>query len=65
VRFSVWSESEERAEAEAAVSLDENEAERLAYFLRYPERNPVASRGLRSIFKDLRPTYFSDTPGAR
>ncbi len=61
VRFSVWSETEERAEAEAAVSLDEHEAERLAYFLRHPERNPAASRGLRSIFRDL-PTYFAQAP---
>jgi hypothetical protein len=33
VRFSVWHESEEVARAEAAVSLDEAEAARLARFL--------------------------------
>lgn len=33
VRFSVWDESGELVRAEAAVSLDEREAERLADFL--------------------------------
>ena len=33
VRFSVWHGMDDRAEAEAAVSLDEDEAERLARFL--------------------------------
>jgi hypothetical protein len=33
VRFSVWQEDAESAEAEAAVSLEEGEAERLARFL--------------------------------
>jgi hypothetical protein len=33
VRFSVWSQSRESARAEAAVSLDEAEATRLALFL--------------------------------
>jgi hypothetical protein len=33
VRFSVWRESSGSATAETAVSLDENEAERLARFL--------------------------------
>jgi hypothetical protein len=33
VRFSVWSEEARRPTAEAAVSLDEDEAERLARFL--------------------------------
>jgi hypothetical protein len=33
VRFSVWADRGERAEAEAAVSLDEGEAQRLALFL--------------------------------
>ena len=60
VRFSVWNDSADRAEATAAVSLDEHEADRLAYFLRHPERNPVAAPRLRSIFRDLRTTYFSD-----
>lgn len=60
VRFSVWSESEERAWADAAVSLDEHEAERLASFLGHPKRRPVGSRGLRSILRDLRPSYHRD-----
>ena len=40
VRFSVWNESGEHAEAEAAVSLDEREARRLAGFLRDSEPAP-------------------------
>jgi hypothetical protein len=36
IRFSVWSESEEQARAEAAVSLDEEEACRLGTFLLEP-----------------------------
>jgi hypothetical protein len=37
VRFSIWSETDDGARAEAAVSLDVDEAARLAAFLR-PER---------------------------
>ena len=33
VRFSVWSETDDSAEATAAVSLDEDEARRVASFL--------------------------------
>jgi hypothetical protein len=33
VRFSVWAESDSRARAECAVSLDDVEAARLAHFL--------------------------------
>lgn len=33
VRFSVWTELDDRARAEAAVSLDEEEARRLARFI--------------------------------
>jgi hypothetical protein len=40
VRFSVWSELDDRARAEAAVSLDETEAARLARFLGAPRRQP-------------------------
>ncbi|MGH3006792.1 MAG: hypothetical protein ACRDOS_13035 [Gaiellaceae bacterium] len=36
VRFSVWNESARSMRAEAAVSLDEEEAERLARFLADP-----------------------------
>jgi hypothetical protein len=37
VRFSVWNETARSARAEAAVSLEEHEAERLARFLAEPE----------------------------
>jgi hypothetical protein len=40
VRFSVWSELDEGARAEAAVSLDEAEAARLARFLGASRRPP-------------------------
>jgi hypothetical protein len=33
VRFSIWRASTEKAKAEAAVSLDDEEAERLGHFL--------------------------------
>jgi len=46
VRFSVWSAVGERAEAEAAVSLEEDEAARLARFIAQPDR-----RGLRSLLE--------------
>jgi hypothetical protein len=48
VRFSVWSAVGERAEAEAAVSLEEAEAVRLARFIAQPER-----RGVRSLLERL------------
>jgi hypothetical protein len=40
VRFSVWNETSRSARAEAAVSLDEEEAERLARFLVDPAGVP-------------------------
>ncbi|HEX2046066.1 MAG TPA: hypothetical protein VHF23_10600 [Gaiellaceae bacterium] len=40
VRFSVWNESASAARAEAAVSLDEEEAERLVRFLADPAGVP-------------------------
>jgi hypothetical protein len=40
VRFSVWTDVDEVARAEAAVSLDEAEAARLARFLGTPRRPP-------------------------
>jgi hypothetical protein len=40
VRFSVWSELDDGARAEAAVSLGEAEAARLARFLGAPRRTP-------------------------
>jgi hypothetical protein len=56
VRFSVWDESSEQAEATAALSLDEAEAQRLAAFLadsapqtRPPSRLRLALEELRSV----------------
>jgi hypothetical protein len=40
VRFSVWSELDDGARAEAAVSLDEEEAARLARFIGTARRRP-------------------------
>ena len=46
VRFSVWNEATDVVRAEAAVSLDEAEADRLARFLTDPEeRRPAADSG--------------------
>ena len=53
VRFSVWSESEEYARAEAAVSLDETEATRLAVFLLDPAQ-AARPRGLRDTVRAVR-----------
>jgi hypothetical protein len=44
VRFSIWSETDDGARAEAAVSLDEREAARLAAFLR-----PAPARARQSV----------------
>jgi hypothetical protein len=44
VRFSVWTEFDDRARAEAAVSLDEDEASRLARFIAGGPRRQPASR---------------------
>ena len=49
VRFSVWNEE---GEAQAAVSVDEDEAARLAFFLR-PPTQPRPSR-LREVLDQLR-----------
>jgi hypothetical protein len=54
VRFSIWRASTEKARAEAAVSLDDDEAERLGHFLldsAPPE--PRGARGLRRILDQL------------
>ena len=54
VRLSVWNDRGERAEAEAAVSLDDAEARRLARFLlecEPPAREPAR---LRSLVEQLR-----------
>lgn len=53
VRFSVWAESEEYARAEAAVSLDQAEATRLAVFLLDPMPRGRA-RGLRDAIRAVR-----------
>ena len=45
VRFSVWSDLDDGARAEAAVSLDEAEAARLARFLGTPQRRPPSRLG--------------------
>jgi hypothetical protein len=49
VRFSVWNES---GEAQAAVSLEETEAARLARFLADPEPQPA--RGLTGLLETLK-----------
>ena len=46
VRFSVWSE---RGEAQAAISVDEREASRLAAFL----RPPVRPRSIRDVLEQF------------
>ena len=53
VRFSVWSEAGESARAEAAVSLDQSEATRLAVFLRDPIERSRA-RGLLDVIRAAR-----------
>jgi hypothetical protein len=52
VRFSVWNET---GEAEAAVSLDESEADRMARFV-FDSRGPAPSRQrfLESMLAQLR-----------
>jgi hypothetical protein len=50
VRFSVWAEAGESARAEAAVSLDQQEANRLAVFL----RDPVARSRSRALIDAIR-----------
>jgi hypothetical protein len=53
VRFSVWTEADDWARAEAAVSLDNAEARRLALFLLDPLRRG-RSRGLRAVLRAVR-----------
>jgi hypothetical protein len=45
VRFSVWSDLDDGARADAAVSLDEGEAARLARFLGMPQPRPPSLLG--------------------
>ncbi len=55
VRVSVWDES---GRAEAAVSLDEREAVRLARFLGDPGGPAAQTSRLRAALDDLRAAYF-------
>jgi hypothetical protein len=52
VRFSVWNET---GEAEAAVSLDEEEAQRLASFVRAHGGCPPRPRLIETVLAQLRP----------
>jgi hypothetical protein len=53
-RFSIWSASETKARAEAAVSLDEAETARLARFLLDTEVAERPSGGLRRVLDQFR-----------
>ena len=53
VRFSIWSETDDGARAEAAVSLDEAEADRLARFLGTPQPRPPSRLG--RLVEEFRP----------
>jgi hypothetical protein len=55
VRFSVWTEFDDRARAEAAVSLDQEEASRLARFIGARARpRPRTLSRLERLVDDLR-----------
>lgn len=58
VRFSVWDESAEQAEATAAVSLDEAETQRLTAFLADSAPAARAPSRLRTLVEELRESYF-------
>ena len=49
VRFSIWSEAAGTAEAEAAISLEESEADRLARFVGGATAPTGATRRLRDL----------------
>jgi hypothetical protein len=51
VRFSVWSETHDGARAEAAVSIDETEARRLARFLGWAGRRPERPAALERLLR--------------
>ena len=53
VRFSVWAESADEARAEAAVSLDDDEATRLARFLLDSAPRPRARTLLERLYVTL------------
>ena len=54
VRFSVWNDAGDRAEAEVAISLDEDEAWRLSQFLRDSAEPRPAPGGMRAAIEQLR-----------
>ena len=53
VRFSVWADSENVARAECAVSLDDAEADRLAYFLVGTSARPRRKGLLERLYSSL------------
>jgi hypothetical protein len=53
VRFSIWTETDDGARAEAAVSLDESEAARLVSFLRPARPAPRARPSVRDRIEEL------------
>lgn len=53
VRFSIWTATDDGAEAEAAVSLDESEAARLAGFLRPSRSAPRGRSSVRGRIEEL------------
>ena len=54
VRFSVWSEAGDGAEATAAVSLDDDEARRVAAFLLHGTSPPPGTASVRRLLDQLR-----------
>ncbi len=54
VRFSVWTETDGRAEATAAVSLDEDESRRVAAFLLESCAEPARAPTLGRLLEQLR-----------
>ena len=53
VRFSVWHDARDRAQAESAISLDEAEAWRLARFLQDSAPTPPPRRGVRAFLEQF------------
>jgi hypothetical protein len=53
IRFSIWTETDDGARAEAAVSLDETEAARLASFLRPARPAPRPRPSVRDRIDEL------------
>ena len=54
VRFSVWRETDDGAEATAAVSLDEEEARRVATFLLHGAGSSGTAPAMRRLLDQLR-----------